>query len=47
MNSLGRWIAAASNLVLGVGTLVAQTLDLPTSKQLIGEIPGHPQKLNS
>src|ERR1700721_2750331 len=47
MNSLGRWMAAASNLVLGMGTLVAQTLDLPTSKQLIGEIPGHPQRLNS
>jgi DNA-binding beta-propeller fold protein YncE len=40
-------MAAASNLVLGMGTLVAQTLDLPTSKQLIGEIPGHPQRLNS
>jgi DNA-binding beta-propeller fold protein YncE len=26
---------------------VAQTADLPTSKQLIGEIPGHPQRLNS
>ena len=22
-------------------------MDLPTSKQLIGEIPGHPQRLNS
>jgi DNA-binding beta-propeller fold protein YncE len=28
-------------------TLRAQTVDLPTSKQLIGEIPGHPQRLNS
>jgi DNA-binding beta-propeller fold protein YncE len=26
---------------------VAQTIDLPTSKQLIGEIPGHPGRLNS
>jgi DNA-binding beta-propeller fold protein YncE len=25
----------------------AQNLDLPTSKQLIGEAPGHPQRLNS
>ena len=25
----------------------AQTIDLPTSKQLIEEIPGHPQRLNS
>jgi DNA-binding beta-propeller fold protein YncE len=29
------------------GALHAQTVDLPTSKQLIGEIPGHPQRLNS
>src|SRR5277367_5765225 len=28
-------------------SLVSQTIDLPTSKALIGEIPGHPQKLNS
>jgi DNA-binding beta-propeller fold protein YncE len=27
--------------------VAAQTVDLPTSKQLIGEIPGHPQRLNS
>jgi DNA-binding beta-propeller fold protein YncE len=25
----------------------AQTINLPSSKQLIGEIPGHPQRLNS
>ncbi|MGO9336929.1 MAG: hypothetical protein ACLPY1_05410 [Terracidiphilus sp.] len=31
----------------GAGYLAAQTVDLPTSKQLIGEIPGHPQRLNS
>ena len=29
------------------GPLAAQTHDLPTSKQLIGPIPGHPQRLNS
>ena len=42
-------MAAAWILVLGMGmgTLGAQTVDLPTSKQLIGEIPGHPQRLNS
>jgi DNA-binding beta-propeller fold protein YncE len=34
-------------LILGSGHLAAQTVDLPTSKQLIGEIPGHPQRLNS
>ncbi len=27
--------------------LSAQSVDLPTSKQLIGEAPGHPQRLNS
>ena len=35
----------------GVATLsaqaTAQTIDLPTSKQLIGEIPGKPERLNS
>jgi DNA-binding beta-propeller fold protein YncE len=25
----------------------AQTVDLPSSKQLIGEVPGHPQRINS
>src|SRR5664280_2354184 len=38
---------AGSALILGAGSLAAQTVDLPTSKQLIGEIPGHPQRLNS
>jgi YVTN family beta-propeller protein len=33
--------------VFVAGSLAAQTIDLPTSKQLIGEIPGHPQRLNS
>jgi len=34
-------------LAFGAGTFAAQTVDLPTSKQLIGEIPGHPLRLNS
>src|ERR1035441_4051413 len=34
-------------LVFSASVLAAQTIDLPTSKQLIGEIPGHPQRLNS
>ena len=38
---------ASSALVLGPWFLAAQTVNLPTSKQLIGEIPGHPQRLNS
>src|SRR6266571_5131084 len=39
--------AAVGILVLGSGLTSAQTIDLPTSKQLIEEVPGHPQKLNS
>jgi DNA-binding beta-propeller fold protein YncE len=34
-------------LVLGSEVMLAQTVNLPTSKELIGEIPGHPQRLNS
>ena len=34
-------------LVLGSEIMLAQTVNLPTSKELIGEIPGHPQRLNS
>ena len=41
------FILAAAFLVPGVALSTAQTVDLPTSKQLIGEIPGHPQRLNS
>ena len=33
-------------LLHGAG-LAAQSIDLPTSKQLIGEAPGHPQRVNS
>jgi DNA-binding beta-propeller fold protein YncE len=33
-------------LVIWAGPVAAQTVDLPTSKQLIGEIPGHPQRIN-
>ncbi len=29
------------------GAVLAQTVDLPTGKQLIGQVPGHPQRLNS
>lgn len=34
-------------LTTGVAHLAAQTIDLPSSKQLIGEIPGHPKRLNN
>ena len=38
---------AVSPVLLSASALMAQTTDLPTSKQLIGEIPGRPQRLNS
>ena len=47
MHTLARLATSFAALVLGAGVLAAQTIDLPTSKQLIGEIPGHPQRLNS
>src|ERR1017187_7527321 len=34
-------------LAFSTGLLAAQAVDLPTSKQLIGPILGHPQRLNS
>jgi DNA-binding beta-propeller fold protein YncE len=34
-------------LLAGPALGFAQTVDLPTSKQLLGEIPGHPQRINS
>ncbi len=39
--------ATFSLFVLNMALLHAQSIDLSTSKQLIGEIPGHPQRLNS
>ena len=39
--------ASALALFITPISLSSQTIDLPTSKELIGEIPGHPQKLNS
>jgi DNA-binding beta-propeller fold protein YncE len=40
-------VSVMATLVLGAVSLSAQTIDLPTGKQLIEEIPGHPQRLNS
>ena len=34
-------------LPFGTGMLAGQTVNLPTGKELIGEIPGNPQRLNS
>ena len=47
MHTTARLAIFYTALVLAAGVLAAQTIDLPTSKQLIGEIPGHPQRLNS
>ena len=47
MQKKSLFFALAAALTLGPVISVAQTVDLPTSKQLIGEIPGHPQRLNS
>jgi DNA-binding beta-propeller fold protein YncE len=39
--------AAAFAAAFLSGQTPAQTIDLPSSKQLIGEIPGHPRRINS
>ena len=41
------FLAPVGLLLVGVGTNVAQTIDLPTSKQLIEPVPGNPQRLNN
>jgi DNA-binding beta-propeller fold protein YncE len=47
MHTTARLAVSFTALLFWTGILAAQTIDLPTSKQLIGEIPGHPQRLNS
>ncbi|MDR3772094.1 MAG: phosphoesterase [Terracidiphilus sp.] len=47
MNTKLLLTVASLILAFGPRSVAAQTVDLPTSKQLIGEIPGHPQRLNS
>ena len=47
MHSAVRFTVYLPAFLLGAGVVAAQTIDLPTSKQLIGEIPGHPQQLNN
>jgi DNA-binding beta-propeller fold protein YncE len=42
-----RIIVFPMSAVLATGLLSAQTIDLPTSKQLIKPVPGQPQKINS
>ncbi len=40
-------LMAGSLLIVGAQTNIAQSIDLPTSKQLIEPVPGNPQRLNS
>src|SRR5208337_5152204 len=51
MNAKVLLAASGAALLLGPALLAAQppaqSIDLPSSKQLIGEIPGHPQRLNN
>jgi DNA-binding beta-propeller fold protein YncE len=47
MHTTTQLAVSCTAFLLGAGVLAAQTIDLSTSKQLIGEIPGHPQRLNS
>src|ERR1700734_1073974 len=36
----------SATCLLGAASLCAQTIDLPSSKELIGEAPGRPQRTN-
>jgi DNA-binding beta-propeller fold protein YncE len=47
MNSKFLLAVSGASFLLAPTFFAAQTIDLPSSKQLIGEIPGHPQRLNS
>jgi DNA-binding beta-propeller fold protein YncE len=40
------FLSAASTFAQSAAQTDTQTIDLPSSKQLIGEIPGHPQRIN-
>jgi DNA-binding beta-propeller fold protein YncE len=47
MRVTARLGSAVAILAAIAGTLAAQTIDLPTSKQLIEPVPGHPLAINS
>jgi DNA-binding beta-propeller fold protein YncE len=47
MHTKASLTVAGFALILNAASAAAQTIDLPTSKQLIGRIPGAPQRLNS
>jgi YVTN family beta-propeller protein len=40
------WVVLGAVLIAGSEATSAQIVNLPTSKQLLGEIPGNPQKIN-
>ena len=40
-------VAGCAAALWAAAAVGAQTIDLPSSKRLMGEIPGHPQRLNS
>ena len=41
------YLMAGGLLMVGVQSNFAQSIDLPSSKQLIEPVPGNPQRLNS
>ena len=47
MRNSALFLVAGSLLTVGARTSVAQSIDLPTSKQLMEPVPGNPQRLNS
>jgi DNA-binding beta-propeller fold protein YncE len=47
MRDSALFLAAGSLWIVGAQTSFAQSIDLPTSKQLIEPVPGNPQRLNS
>lgn len=47
MNRKGLLFLTSCVFILGAGILGAQMINLPSGKQLIGEVPGHPQRLNA
>jgi YVTN family beta-propeller protein len=47
MRNSALFLMAGGLSIVGIQTCAAQTIDLPTSKQLVEPVPGNPQRLNS
>jgi DNA-binding beta-propeller fold protein YncE len=47
MHTTARLAISSTAFLLCTGVLAAQTINLPSSKQLLGDLPGDPQRLNS